>query len=376
MPRNLLPLYGMLASLLLTLSAAAQETGVHWQRDIETAKVMARDSGRLVLVHVVADGCGPCQSLETNVFAQPGVGGAIEQRFVPVKLNANEFPAIAQGFGITRVPTDLILTPDGQILSKAISPATPAAYVADTASVANQYAAQSGQPYKVATATPPNPPTLNQAYAQLAVGAPPMATPSVPMSTGTPPAAGTNAFAAPGAAAPAGTVMNNYAAQQPVTPVPTNPAADPYGSYAPPAAGAAPGQAVQNRYAAPTTPTTPAVPAPEVPTYNAPPVYNTPADTSVPPSNPAGPVSEEAQRPVGTQQAAAVPDQTKLPPGAPPLGFDGYCPVTHADELEMDRWRSDVRRDPSGPHVLVCGARRAEAIPCQPGLLWAGTGRH
>jgi protein disulfide-isomerase len=48
---------------------------------------------------------------------------------------------------------------------------------------------------------------------------------------------------------------------------------------------------------------------------------------------PGGPVSEEAQRPVATQQAAmpqagAVPDPSKLPPGAPQLGFDGYCPVT------------------------------------------------
>jgi protein disulfide-isomerase len=47
----------------------------------------------------------------------------------------------------------------------------------------------------------------------------------------------------------------------------------------------------------------------------------------VPPSNPAGPVSEEAQRQTTTQMAAA-PDPSKLPAGAPPLGFDGYCPVS------------------------------------------------
>src|SRR3972149_11531509 len=115
MPRNLRPVLGMLASLLLALSATAQETGIRWQQDIETAKAMARDSGRLVLVHVVADGCGPCRALETGVFIQPGVAGAIEQRFVPVKLNANEVPALAQGFGITRVPTDVILTTEAPI---------------------------------------------------------------------------------------------------------------------------------------------------------------------------------------------------------------------------------------------------------------------
>ncbi len=328
MPRYLRPVFGMLASLLVVLSANAQEPNVHWQQDIEAAKVAARDSGRLVLVHVVADGCGPCRSLETNVFAQPGVAGAIEQRFVPVKLNANEFPAIAQGFGITRVPTDLILTPDGQVLSKAISPATPSAYIAETTAVANQYASQLGRPYKVATASPPSPPVLNQAYADLAIGAQPQATPSVPMSTGPQPTATKNAFAPPSSSAEPATVMNNYAAptapnygspQPPVTPIPTNPAADPYAAYAPPTQqpttpAAAPATSPPARYEPSTTP--------EAPRYSMPP------DASVPPSNPAGPVSEEAQRPTETQQAAAEPDPTKLPPGAPPLGFDGYCPVS------------------------------------------------
>ena len=145
MPRNLRPVFGMLASLLLATLGHRSRTRhpLAAGHRIGQGRWPAQ-SGRLVLVHVVADGCGPCRALETNVFNQPGVAGAIEQQFVPVKLNANEYPAIAQGFGITRVPTDVIITPDGQILGKMISPATPAAYVAETTQVANQYASQSG----------------------------------------------------------------------------------------------------------------------------------------------------------------------------------------------------------------------------------------
>src|SRR5262245_45033886 len=172
MSRYLRPGLGVFASLLVALSAAAQESGIHWQQDIEAAKTQARQSGKLVLVHVVADGCGPCRALESNVFNQPGVAGAIEQRFVPVKLNANEYPAIAQGFGITRVPTDVVITPEGQVVGKQISPATPAAYIAETTKYANQVATQSGQHYEVASADPPNPPVLNPAYADLPIGVP------------------------------------------------------------------------------------------------------------------------------------------------------------------------------------------------------------
>jgi protein disulfide-isomerase len=330
---------GTIFSLLLAMSATAQQAGINWQQDIETAKATARQTNRLVLVHVVADGCGPCAALEKNVFNQPGVASAIEQQFVPVKLNANEFPGIATGFGITRVPTDVIITPDGQILGKMISPPTPMGYVAEATAVANRYTSQhgqtagAGQTYVAANSA--NLQGLNPAYANLNVGA---AT-KVPSMTA--PAATTNSFAPPMAAVPPApqpaTVMNGYApptaaiaqpatvaSQLPITPVPTNPAANPYGSYAPPvqqpAATTAPqpqGQpqyGYENGYAAP-APTTAPLPT-------------TPPDTSVPPINATGPVSEEAQRPTTTQQAAATPDPSKLPAGAPPLGFDGYCPVS------------------------------------------------
>lgn len=336
MSRNWRPVFAVLVCLLAALSATAQEVGVRWQQDIESAKVQARQTGRLVLVHVVAEGCGPCHALESNVFCQPGVAGAIEQRFVPVMLNANEFPAIAQGFGITRVPTDVIITPDGQVLGKMISPATPSAYIAETTNVANQYANQSGRNYQVAAAAAPNPPALNPAYADLAIGVPSVPISSAPTSPATPPATATNAFAPPttpiAATTPPATVTNSYAppaapsnavSQQSVTPIPSNPAANPYAAYAPPTQSqpvAAPPQphaqaaSPQYGYEPAATATTPA--------------YSVPPDASVPPATATGPVSEEAQRSTDTQQASTTPDPNQLPSGAPPLGFDGYCPVS------------------------------------------------
>lgn len=334
MLRKLRPTLGALVSMLLAVSASAQQLGVQWQQDIETAKAMARQSGRLVLVHVVADGCGPCAALEKNVFNQPGVAAAIDQKFVPVKLNANEFPGIATGFGVTRVPTDIIITPDGQILSKTISPPTPMGYLAEATAVATRYSNQMTPPSQAAptyvAAATPNPAQLNPAYSNLNIGeatkVPPMTTPAAQATT-TP-----NAYAAtndPQTPQPS-TVMNGYAAafaatndasQAPVTPVPTNPAANPYGSYAPPTQTPtqSPAAATSSRYGGYEAAAGPQPAASQPATV--------PPDTSVPPSNPAGPVSEEAQRQTTTQMAAA-PDPSKLPAGAPPLGFDGYCPVS------------------------------------------------
>ena len=110
-----------------------------WQHDLEAAKTLAKQTNRLVLVHFWTPSCAPCLTLDQTVFNQAGVAAAIEARFVPVKLNANENSATAQGFGITRVPTDVILTPDGHVVGKLISPPTPAGYVAELNQVAAAY---------------------------------------------------------------------------------------------------------------------------------------------------------------------------------------------------------------------------------------------
>ncbi len=335
MPFNLRPVLVLLACLAQAGSSKAQEPGIQWRQDIETAKSQAHQSGRMVLVHVIADGCGPCRSLEQNVFNQPGVAAAIEQQFVPVKLNANEYPAIAQGFGITRVPTDVIISPEGEVIGKLISPATPAAYVAETTQIASRYTSQSGKAYQKAAANAPNPAVLNSPYADLPVGMT-----SAPLQRKTNDAGSTSAEhpSAPANAStynpyaissPAPTavqvapasITNNYA---PATTVPTNPAANPYGSYAPPS-GLTASQP-------PMTPTaTPAQIAP-TPQYGyepgIPTTFGAPVSTIEPPSNPTSLVSEEAPQFGITQQSATAPDARQLPAGAPPLGFDGFCPVS------------------------------------------------
>src|SRR4029077_15367563 len=113
--------------------------------------------------------CGPCMALNQNVFNQAGVASAIEAQFVPVKLNADENSATATWYGITRVPTDVIVTPDGQIVAKMLCQSTPAAYVAEVTSAAGKFAAKSGQAYAKAAAAAPAPSMLNPAYASLQV---------------------------------------------------------------------------------------------------------------------------------------------------------------------------------------------------------------
>ncbi len=376
MPRHWLLIRALLLSVLLAVPAAAQE-GIRWQQDLEGAKAQARQSGRLVLVHFWTPECGPCKMLEQNVFNQPGVAGAVETRFVPVKLNANENSATAEGFGITRVPTDIIITPDGQVVGKLISPPTPAGYVAEVTKVASQYTGRAGGAFDTAVVAAPAPSLLNSAYAGLQI---PLTTPpAIPVAQQGPGGdrfATSVPFAAPNKTAPptitaAGAVPStpalSPAAQAPVSAppaaAPTPPAttgtniyasvnngySDRYATLSPAASAppiAPPPQTVPNQYVGPPAISTPPVapPAAAQPSINTPtlpparglaPTLPSAIDRPIMPPATPNPAIAPVAAPVPQQPALADPTNLQLPPpdprrlpaGSPPLGFDGYCPV-------------------------------------------------
>jgi len=96
----------------------AQE-GVRWEPlSLQAAQQRAAQTRRLVLVHFWSPNCGPCQKMERLVFSRPDVAAAVEASYVPVKVNVDQFPYTARQFGITALPTDLILSPEGQVIRR------------------------------------------------------------------------------------------------------------------------------------------------------------------------------------------------------------------------------------------------------------------
>ena len=321
---------------------AAQST-LLWQSNLESAKQLAAQSNRLVLVHFWSPSCAACKQLEKNVFTSPQVQQAVQARFVAVKINADDWPTTTKQYGISSLPTDLIITPSGQIVGRMVSPQTPDAYLQQLAIAAG------GSAQFAASAVPPTTATMPVAAPATAVN-----TPAQSAAPAAAPNVGWGAVSAnhPTSSTPAVSAYsdNRYAeyfqkfspATPPAaTPPATNQTASGTPSYSPPAV-----YTPQSPYGAPAAVGAPAsAPGYTVPSYGAPataaPGYAPQSSTSLatgavtattPPASPSAAVAA---------QATAVKTTAASTAAGPQLALDGYCPVSL---MEEQRWQLGDRR--------------------------------
>lgn len=295
-----------------TGNRAMAQSAMRWQSNLETAKRLAAQTNRLVLVHFWRESCGPCMKMEREVFSRPEVAAAIESNFVPVRVNAQRQPQIAGEFGVTALPTDVILDPKGGIIDRKTGGSDAGQYVA----ALNQIAARArGTPNQAALAqAAPNPAFGSPAYRQ-----PPVASA---------PQAGTPSGAAPGYR---GALQANSASYDPSAAAPprqlrTQPWQPETGQWNPGGSGAA-------NYAPAGTP------VPTSTSMNRPVGLEQSTNMGGQPwAAPSPPRGDAAGARSG--MAPSRPPVSDAPPANPPLGLDGYCPV---EVLEKERW---VRGDP------------------------------
>lgn len=85
--------YARIAVAALLLMACASfgamkgQALVHWM-DYSTALEKAKKNPRLIFVDLYADWCIPCRVMDASVYSDPSVAAFLNNRFYPVKLNA------------------------------------------------------------------------------------------------------------------------------------------------------------------------------------------------------------------------------------------------------------------------------------------------
>ena len=365
-------LSGSLFLLIASNHLARGADAVRWMPSLDAAQRVAAEHNVPVLVHFWSDDCLPCRIVDRDVFSRAEVGEALLRGFVPVKLNAREYPEVAHDLGVDRWPTDVVLGPDGRILGKTVSPQDPQQYLARVTQIVGRQRAmdQLAQhaPQLAQQATPPPPAGAvpqgvswngNADRGQAVAGAPsgsqlPEMTddyhrPPAPPQQYTPTAqqgyaqvSGANEYAYGAPPRHDATAQRQYQPTAPSSVAVTDPAdqmiVNPYVRSG--AEGGPPPHSVASQATASQAYGTPAD------TYNpsganwsnSPPTTYAANET---PSYETGSTSNGYGAADHAGNAATAAATETAGGGEPPLGMDGFCPVTLADEGRWAEGSSD-----------------------------------
>jgi thioredoxin-related protein len=115
------------AALALTLAPQTFAAGI-WLKDLTAAQKAAKAKNQLILVDMFAEWCGWCHRFELEVFPAEVFQKATND-IILLRLNTEdgaEGTKFAQKFGVTSLPTFLLLTPDLTMagMIRGYSPAT------------------------------------------------------------------------------------------------------------------------------------------------------------------------------------------------------------------------------------------------------------
>lgn len=130
MKRVLPPLTLLLLSLpglVCTPShSAAQE--IRWYTDYAVARQDAEKLGKPIILDFGTKNCFWCRRLESDTFTDPTVARTMGEKFINMKIDAEEQPALAERLRITSYPTIVLADADGRILGTMEGFKEPAAF--------------------------------------------------------------------------------------------------------------------------------------------------------------------------------------------------------------------------------------------------------
>jgi tetratricopeptide (TPR) repeat protein len=106
---------GML--VLSPVPARGADKPVAWRADYDSARKEAADKGRPLFLEFQTDECFHCRRLENGPFKDPAVVSLLNERYVPLRVDAAKSPRLTEALRIQAYPTMIIAATDGKIIA-------------------------------------------------------------------------------------------------------------------------------------------------------------------------------------------------------------------------------------------------------------------
>lgn len=112
----------MLACTLVMcgLGAPAFAQQVRWRHDYNIARREAEDSSRPLVIDFGTENCFWCKKLDQTTFLDADVIAIMNEKFIPLKIDASREASLAGALQIHSYPTIVLATPDGRILDRLV----------------------------------------------------------------------------------------------------------------------------------------------------------------------------------------------------------------------------------------------------------------
>lgn len=99
--------------------AIAPPSAIQWRTDPAAALAEAKQRGLPVLLEAGADWCPPCIAMKHDVWPDAEVARLVARGFIPLLVDVDRAPDVANRYNISTIPTIIVLDADGSVLRTA-----------------------------------------------------------------------------------------------------------------------------------------------------------------------------------------------------------------------------------------------------------------
>lgn len=96
-----------------------EETRVEWREWGPEAFAEAQEAEKPLLLSLSTTWCADCHEMDATTYAEPRIAANVNDRFVPVRVDADRHPRIRERYATGGFPSTVFLTPAGDVISGA-----------------------------------------------------------------------------------------------------------------------------------------------------------------------------------------------------------------------------------------------------------------